>query len=213
MKKIISLIILLLMITTVSARTVENEFETKMNVILTYNNESVGYQIDTEGDDFSYTTPNIGVYNNTHSFKIKRDVEVEDIGGLENITKVMEELVGVSLQLATYGNDSKTYQEKYNEYYGALKATEARFEQCKKDKKVLENDSIQLTACQSELTNVRLTKNQCNSDLAVCGEDLTDQKASTQTAWVIGILIGAGGLYLITNAKKWMPAEKDSFQH
>jgi len=212
MKKIISLMILLLMIATVSARTEEKKFETYVN--FTKNDTAVA--VFTEGGPLGSWICNgtlTGPTSTNSLFPIYRYVSYEDVGGLENITKVMEELVEVSLQLADYGNDSRSYLDKYIEMKGAHALVVKDKDDYKADLKKLENVSIQLTACQSELTNMRMTKNQCNTDLAKCAQDLTDQKASTQTAWVIGIIIGAGGLYLITNVKKWLPAEKDSFQH
>jgi len=130
------------------------------------------------------------------------------------ITKVMEELADVSLQLAKYGNDSKTFQEKYNEKNEAWARLVENYDDCKEDRDIYKNDSIQLGTCQSELVNTRTAKNQCNSDLSVCAKDLEDQKASTQTAWVVGAIIGGAIVFgFVEYKKRFEPAERGSFQH
>jgi len=213
MKKIISLIVLLLMIATVSAKTVEKEFETQLNVTLTHNDTICRYDIKSENNDFSDYTSSSETRSQTYTFKIKRNVEVEDIGGLENLTKVMEELVKVNLELAKYGNDSKTYQEKYNEKNEAWARVVENYDECKEDRDIYKNDSIQLGTCQSDLTNSNSIKNQCNSDLVKSNQDLEDQKAKTQTTGVVCILIGAlGGYGFFWYKKEYAPAEKRSFQ-
>jgi len=215
MKKIISLMVLLLMVSMVSAKTEELPFETDINVTLTYNGTMCKYDIEAENNNWNdYLTsssddPRIKKY----TLNIKRDVEIEELNNLENVTKVMEQLADVSLQLATYGNDSRTYQDKYNEKNEAWARLNENYDDCKEDRDIYKNDSIQLGTCQSDLINTRTAKNQCTTEMTTCAKDLEDQKSSTSTAWIIGILIGAAGGYGFVKYKEYMPSERGSFQH
>ena len=208
--------VLLLMVATVSAKTEELPFKTDINVILTYNGTLCRYDIEAENNQWNdyVSSPTSTPRNKTYEIKIYRDVEIEELSNLENITKVMEELADVSLQLAKYGNDSKTFQEKYNEKNEAWARLVENYDDCKEDRDIYKNDSIQLGTCQSELVNTRTAKNQCNSDLSVCAKDLEDQKASTQTAWVVGAIIGGAIVFgFVEYKKRFEPSERGSFQH
>jgi len=213
MKKIISLMVLLLMVSMVSAITENRKFTTNINVT----NNGTRLEMFTESGSLGpWTCSNGTMVGNPYTnypINFWEDVEMGDTTHLANITDMMKELTEVSLQLATYGNDSKTFQEKYNEKNEAWARLVENYDDCKEDRDIYKNDSIQLGTCQTDLANSRKLKSDSDTKFSTCDTDLKDQKASTQTAWVVGILIGAGGLYLITNAKKWMPAEKDSFQH
>jgi len=213
MKKIISLIILLLLVATVSARTVEKEFETKINVTLIHNDSICKYEIQSENnnwDDYltsSSDDPRIKKY----TLNIKRYVEVEDIGGLENLTKAMEQLSKVSLQLADYGNDSKNYQEKYNEEKKGWVVCVENLKTCVKEKDEYKNDSLELDECKPNLNSCLTIKGQGANNLRKCEEDLKNQKASTQNAGIIagiiGLLVGFGW----NKVKEYIPSEKKSF--
>lgn len=204
MKKLISLIILLLMIVTVSAKTEEKKFETYITI-------KPDYAITNEYGTYLGSCANV-TEEKKYTWNITRTITVEELSNLENITKVMEELADVSLQLARYGNDSKTYQEKYNEKNEAWARTVENYETCKQQRDEYKNDSIQLGTCQSDLTNSNSLKNQCNTDYTTCKKDLDDQKANTQTAWIIGGIIGALLGYGFFRYKEYFPAEKKSFQ-
>ena len=206
MKKIISLMILLLMVSVVSAKTEEKKFETYITI-------KTDNAITNEYGTYLGSCTNV-TEEKKYAWNITRNVEVEELSNLENITKVMEELAYVSLQLAMYGNDSKDFQTLYNEKNEAWARLCENYDDCKKDRDIYKNDSIQLDSCQTDLANMRVTKSQCDTSLSTCAKDLEDQKANTQTAWIVGILIGAGGVYLFVEyKKKYEPSERDSFQH
>lgn len=203
--------ILLLMIATVSAATTKETFTTYVN--FTKNDTTVA--VFTEGGPLGPWVCNgtlTGPTSTNFLFNIYRDISYEEIGGLENVTKVMEELVKVSLQLATHGNDTRTYLERYNEKNEAWARTVENYETCKQQRDEYKNDSIQLATCQSDLTENRRLKSDSDTKFATCDQDLTDQKASTQTTGVICILVGVGiGYGFFWYKKEYVPAEKRSF--
>ena len=195
---------LLLMVATVSAKTEEKKFETYITI-------KTDNAITNEYGTYLGSCANV-TEEKKYTWNITRTITVEELSNLENITKVMEQLADVSLQLVTYGNDSKTYQERYNEKNEAWARVVENYETCKQDRDVYKNDSIQLAGCQSDLTNSNSIKNQCNSDLVKSNQDLDDQKASTQTAWIIGGIIGALLGYGFVKYKEYIPSEKKGFQ-
>ena len=205
--------VLLLMIATVSALTENRQFTTYINVT---NN---GSQIDmwtAMGKLDTWICSNGTVTgNNYNNYPINfwENIEIGDTTHLANLTDMMKELTEVSLQLATYGNDSKNYQTLYNEKNAAHALIVERYDNEKIKTKELENASVQLAACQNDLVNSNSIKNQCNSDLVKSNQDLTDQKAKTQTTGVICLLIGAAvGYGFFWYKKEYVPAEKRSFQ-
>jgi len=213
MKKIISLMVLLLMIATVSALTENRQFTTYINVT---NN---GSQIDmwtAMGKLDTWICSNGTVTgNNYNNYPINfwENIEIGDTTHLANLTDMMKELTEVSLQLATYGNDSKNYQTLYNEKNEAWARLNENYDDCKEDRDTYKNDSIQLTAYQNDLADSRRLKSDCDTKFSICDTGLTDQKAKTQTTGVICLLIGAAvGYGFFWYKKEYVPAEKRSFQ-
>lgn len=204
--------VLLLMVTIVSARTEEKEFTTQLNV--TIDNTTLRIRSENEGllDVWTCSEALTGP-SQAYNLKIKRDVEVQELSNLENITKVMEELADVSLQLAKYGNDSKTFQQKYNEKNEAWARIVENYDNCKIQRDEYRNDSTKLTVCQTDLANCNTVKKQCvNTDLPTCTKDLTDQEEKTTTWGVMGLILGALVGYGFFRYKGYTPAEKSSFQ-
>lgn len=197
-------------VTSVFASTIKTEqFTTHINA----SNNGTVLRLYTEQGFLDQWTCNGTLTGNSYTnypVRLSRDIEYSELM-LGNLTTVMERLVETNRLLVDYGNDTKTYKEKYVECTEAWARVTERYDVCREELKKTEGCGDALQTCQIELSNERSQRNLILSEKNTMEQELKEEQDGGMTKYLIGIIIGGGGIYVLFVMKPFKTSEEKQF--
>ena len=207
---IIVAVTLIVLAAQATALTRSEQFTTYLNV--TKNDSAV--EVFSEIGKMDIWTCNGTITGNSYTnypVVIRRDVTVED-PVYTNMTDMMFNLLKSAQSIATFGNDSRSFYDKYVDSEAARERVVANYDMCKEQRDEYKTKADKYTEIESNLNLCNSQKNEYNSRMVKCEDtDLPESKSSGQTNLLIGGVIGAILGYIVSMKFPFKPSEQKQF--